>query len=129
MRVSYLHFTGFVALTLITVAAVAVLLVPTPSNAAPRGVEGTDPCIDKCLDRHLAQTAECDFVTIQVPGTIGNKSISQPVGEERVDIRAACLEKAQLALEACIGTCDSKTTRIVGRGAVSRSSFTVHRAK
>jgi len=127
--VSYLRFGGSVALTIVVAAALAVLMVPTPSNAAAIGVIGTDPCIGKCNDRHQYETLECNFVTIETPGTIGNRSISQPMGEERVDVRDACLLRADAELAACIERCDSRATRLMGRGGVSRSSFSVQRSR
>ena len=128
-KVSYLRIGGSFILTLVAAAAVAVLMVPTPSNAAAIGVRDTDPCIGKCADRHNWESIQCNYVTIQVPGTIGNKSISQQLGNERDDAVAACLLRAESNRAACIDSCDSRTTRLTGRGGVSRSSFSVQRSR
>ena len=100
---SYFRFGGSAALAVVVAAALAVLMAPTPSNAAAIGVRGTDPCIAKCNDRHNWEAIQCNFVTIQKPGTIGNKSISQQTGDERVDAIAACLIRAESNLATLIG--------------------------
>ena len=128
-KVRYLYWGASGALAVVAAVAVAVLVVPTPSHAAPIGVRDTDPCIAKCNDRHAWEAIQCNFVTIQVPGTIGNKSISQPEGDARVDAIAACLLRAESNLAACTDGCDSRSTRLTGRGSVSRSSLSVQRSR
>jgi hypothetical protein len=128
-KASYLRIGASFALTVVVASAVAVLMLPTPSNAAAIGVRDTDPCIGKCNDRHLWEAIQCNYVTIQKPGTLGNKSISQQIGDERVDAIDACLVRAESNLAACIDGCDSRTTQLTGRGGVSRSSFSVQRSR
>jgi len=129
LNVSSLRFGGSAALAVVVAAALAVLMAPTPSSAAAFGVRDTDPCIAKCNDRHNWEAIQCNFVTIQKPGTIGNKSISQPMGDERVDAIAACLLRAESNLATCIGGCASRTTLLTRSGGVSRSSFSAERSR
>ena len=129
LKASCLRIGGSFVLTVLVASAVAVLMLPTPSNAAAIGLRDTDPCIGKCADRHNWESIQCNYVTIQVPGTLGNKSISQQLGNERDDAVAACLLRAESNLAACIDSCDSRTTRLTGRGGVSRSSFSVQRSR
>jgi hypothetical protein len=128
-KVPYLRLGGSLVVTVVVAAAVAVLMTPTPSNAAAIGVRGVDPCIGKCNERHTWEAIQCNFVTIQAPGTIGNRSISQTEPGERVDAIAACLVRAESNLAACIDACDSREAQLVGRAAVSRSSFSVKRSR
>lgn len=128
-KASYLRIGASFVLTVVVASAVAVLMMPTPSRAAAIGVRDTEPCIGKCNDRHLWESIQCNYVTIQRPGTLANKSISQQLGDERDDAVAACLVRADANLAACIDGCESRTTQFTGRGGVSRSSFSVQRSR
>ena len=129
-RSAYLRVGGSLALVVVAGAALAVLLAPTDLNAAAFGVRvfGGDVCIEKCNERHQVEVFECHIVTIEVPGTLGNRSISQPTGE-RDPVTAACLTRADANLSACRERCESRTTQLTGIGGTSRSSSTVQRSR